>query len=58
VTAGTATLPLDDTDPGRPLADRMRPRTLDEFSGQAHLLAEGKPLRLLLEGGSHRQRHV
>jgi len=28
----------------RPLADRMRPRTLDEFVGQQHLLAPGKPL--------------
>jgi len=34
---------------GRPLADRMRPRTLDEFCGQAHLLAPGKPLRLALQ---------
>ncbi len=36
----------------RPLADRMRPRTLEEFVGQSHLLAPGKPLRRLLEGGS------
>ena len=36
----------------RPLADRMRPTTLDEFVGQAHLLAPGKPLRRLLEGGA------
>ena len=35
----------------RPLADRMRPRNLDEFVGQAHLLAPGKPLRQALEGG-------
>ena len=35
----------------RPLADRMRPRSLDEFVGQAHLLGPGKPLRLVLEGG-------
>jgi putative ATPase len=33
----------------RPLADRMRPRTLDEFEGQEHLLAPGKPLRLQIE---------
>jgi putative ATPase len=32
-----------------PLADRMRPRTLDEFFGQSHLLASGKPLRLQIE---------
>ena len=33
-------------DRSRPLADRMRPRTLDEFVGQEHILAAGKPLRL------------
>ncbi len=33
----------------RPLAERMRPRTLDEFVGQEHLLAPGKALRLQLE---------
>ena len=32
-----------------PLADRMRPRTLDEFIGQEHLLAAGKPLRNQIE---------
>jgi len=32
-----------------PLADRMRPRTLDELLGQEHLLAPGKPLRLQIE---------
>ena len=35
----------------RPLADRRRPRNLDEFVGQAQLLAPGKPLRQALEGG-------
>ena len=35
-----------------PLADRMRPRTLEEFVGQGHLLAPGKPLRAAIE-----QRH-
>jgi putative ATPase len=34
-----------------PLADRMRPRDLDEVVGQEHLLAEGKPLRRALAGG-------
>src|SRR2546426_1358005 len=34
-----------------PLADRMRPRTLDEFMGQAHLLGPGRPLRVALESG-------
>jgi putative ATPase len=37
--------------PMRPLADRMRPRSLDEFIGQKHLLAPGKPLRQAIEGG-------
>ncbi len=32
-----------------PLAARMRPRTLDEIAGQAHLLAPGKPLRRAIE---------
>jgi putative ATPase len=33
----------------RPLADRMRPRTLDEFVGQEHILGLGKPLRTQIE---------
>lgn len=33
----------------RPLADRMRPETLDEFVGQLHLLGAGKPLRRRIE---------
>lgn len=37
------------SDPGRPLADRMRPRALDEFVGQEHLIAPGKPLRAQIE---------
>jgi putative ATPase len=37
------------TDRTRPLADRMRPRTLDEFVGQEHLIAPGKPLRAQVE---------
>ncbi|GAC1529034.1 MAG: replication-associated recombination protein A [Acidimicrobiales bacterium] len=32
-----------------PLADRLRPRTLDEIAGQRHLLAPGAPLRRLIE---------
>jgi putative ATPase len=32
-----------------PLADKMRPRTLDEYVGQEHLLGPGKPLRLAIE---------
>ena len=33
----------------QPLAARVRPRTLDEFVGQKHLLGEGKVLRRLIE---------
>jgi putative ATPase len=36
-------------DKTRPLADRMRPRTLDEFVGQEHILGPGKPLRVQIE---------
>jgi putative ATPase len=35
----------------RPLADRMRPRTPDEFVGQEHLVPVGKPLRQVAEAG-------
>ncbi|HEY1771992.1 MAG TPA: replication-associated recombination protein A [Gammaproteobacteria bacterium] len=35
----------------RPLADRMRPRRVEEFAGQTHLLDPGKPLRRALESG-------
>ncbi len=35
----------------RPLADRMRPRKIEEFFGQAHLLADGKPLRQAIDQG-------
>src|SRR5881394_1356841 len=35
-----------------PLAARMRPRSLDEFVGQQHLLAPGKPLREAIERGT------
>jgi putative ATPase len=36
-------------DATRPLADRMRPRTLDEYVGQEHLVGPGKPLRTQIE---------
>jgi putative ATPase len=36
-------------DPTRPLADRMRPRSLEEFVGQDHLIGPGKPLRTQIE---------
>ena len=40
---------LFDTDASQPLAARLRPRTLDEFFGQEHLLGRGKVLRKLIE---------
>ena len=45
------TIPSGDNpgDRTRPLADRMRPRTLDEFLGQEHLVGPGKPLRTQIE---------
>jgi putative ATPase len=42
-------LPLPAPDPNRPLAERMRPQTLDEFVGQEHVLGPGKPLRMQIE---------
>lgn len=39
-------------DRAQPLAARMRPTTLDEFVGQEHLLAPGKPLRESIEQGT------
>ncbi|MGW5088158.1 replication-associated recombination protein A [Streptomyces coelicoflavus] len=44
--AATGSAPAD-----APLAVRMRPRSLDEVVGQAHLLRSGAPLRRLAEGG-------
>lgn len=38
-----------EADLSRPLAARLRPRTLDEYIGQEHLLAPGKPLRVQIE---------
>ncbi|MCK3658840.1 recombination factor protein RarA [Pasteurellaceae bacterium Pebbles2] len=35
----------------RPLAARMRPRTLEEYCGQQHLIGQGKPLRKSIEAG-------
>lgn len=37
--------------PTAPLAERLRPRTLDEVVGQSHLLGENKPLRLAFQSG-------
>lgn len=36
---------------GQPLADRLRPQTLDECVGQEHLIGPGKPLRRMVERG-------
>lgn len=35
----------------KPLADRFRPKSLDDIIGQKHLLADGKPLRRIIESG-------
>ncbi|HEX5091074.1 MAG TPA: replication-associated recombination protein A, partial [Burkholderiales bacterium] len=37
--------------PAAPLAERLRPRSIDEVLGQKHLLGPGKPLRLAFESG-------
>lgn len=39
------------TAPHAPLAERLRPTSLDDVVGQGHLLGEGKPLRLAFESG-------
>lgn len=44
--AGNAHVPIS---PNAPLAARFRPRVLEEYIGQSHLLAPGKPLRRLIE---------
>ena len=38
--------------PGTPLAERMRPRTLDEFVGQTQIVGDGRPLRQVLARGA------
>ncbi|MDH5512527.1 MAG: replication-associated recombination protein A [Gammaproteobacteria bacterium] len=43
--------PETQTTPWQPLADRMRPQRLEDFHGQSHLLAPGKPLRQAIEAG-------
>src|SRR2546425_4876355 len=45
----TTPSPENSSDRTRPLADRMRPRTLDEFVGQEHLIGPGKPLHAQIE---------
>ena len=45
--------PLEPAGPpaNAPLAERLRPQTLDEVIGQQHLLGEGKPLRVAFASG-------
>ncbi len=47
---GATALPAGAAD-GVPLAERLRPRRLDEVIGQSHLLGPGKPLRVAFESG-------
>lgn len=35
--------------PDTPLAERIRPKTIEEFQGQEHLLGKGKPVRIMIE---------
>ena len=44
-------LPFSDPSGAAPLAERLRPKTLDEVIGQKHLLGPGKPLRVAFESG-------
>ena len=48
--AASMELPFQEP-PAPPLAERLRPRTLDEMIGQQHLLGAGKPLRVAFESG-------
>ena len=43
---------FNDTEVKAPLAARVRPRDLDEYVGQSHLLGQGKPLRICVESGN------
>ena len=43
--------PIAQDDKDAPLAERMRPRNLDEFVGQGHLVGQGRLLRRLIEDG-------
>ncbi|HEX5791814.1 MAG TPA: replication-associated recombination protein A, partial [Rheinheimera sp.] len=44
-------IPLDFSEDFRPLAARMRPRTLSEYAGQQHLIGEGSALRKAIAAG-------
>ena len=41
-----------------PLAERMRPKTLDEYIGQKHLVGEGAILRRMIESGNIARREI
>jgi putative ATPase len=41
----------DEAQAGAPLAERLRPRSIDDVIGQQHLLGPGKPLRVAFESG-------
>lgn len=43
---------MNTIDYNAPLADRMRPRTIEEFQGQQHLMGKGKPIYAMIEGQS------
>ncbi|HRO61188.1 MAG TPA: replication-associated recombination protein A [Burkholderiaceae bacterium] len=47
----SASAPAATTKFGTPLAERLRPQTIDEVIGQRHLLGPGKPLRVAFESG-------
>lgn len=51
VARGTQVVSNREDDSVRPLADRMRPTSIDDYIGQSHLFGPGKPLRRMLEGG-------
>ncbi|MBI5625803.1 MAG: replication-associated recombination protein A [Nitrosomonadales bacterium] len=42
---------FDSPSPAAPLAERLRPKHIDEVIGQSHLLGEGRPLRLAFQSG-------
>ena len=43
---------VDKTNTHTPLADRLRPTSLDNFVGQEHLVGQGKPIRAMIEQGT------
>jgi putative ATPase len=42
---------MQKSEPYQPLADRMRPETIEDILGQEHILGQGKPLRILMQAG-------